>query len=116
MWHVSQRQTVTAVTLCADSSSEPQNTWPRRPTAGPGGNSHHWYQFALGGVLGRVTPIRQSRVTSSASAASSISWAPSGRRIEIPYGISDVFREADPPTTPPAPRAVFTSSPLRSPM
>ena len=41
-------------------------------------------------------------------------WAPSGGRIEIPYGISEVFRDADPPATPPAPRAVFTSSPLRS--
>ncbi len=45
-------------------------------------------------------------------------WAPSGPRIEIPYGISEVFRAAPPPAEapakPPAPRAVFTSSPLRS--
>ncbi len=41
-------------------------------------------------------------------------WAPCGERIEIPYGISDVFRTANPPETPPAPHAVFTSSPLRS--
>ena len=41
-------------------------------------------------------------------------WAPSGERIEIPYGISEVFRTATPPDAPPGPRAVFTSNPLRS--
>jgi glycosyltransferase involved in cell wall biosynthesis len=41
-------------------------------------------------------------------------WAPSGERIEIPYGISEVFRAATPPDSPPGPRAVFTSNPLRS--
>ena len=41
-------------------------------------------------------------------------WAPSGERIEIPYGISEVFRTVTPPDKPPAPRAVFTSNPLRS--
>ena len=41
-------------------------------------------------------------------------WAPSGGRIEIPYGISEVFLSAVPPAAPPAPRAIFTSNPLRS--
>jgi len=41
-------------------------------------------------------------------------WAPSGERIEIPYGISEVFRTATPPDAPPAPRALYTSNPLRS--
>jgi glycosyltransferase involved in cell wall biosynthesis len=41
-------------------------------------------------------------------------WAPCGERIEIPYGISEVFRTTTPPETPPPPRAMFTSSPLRS--
>jgi glycosyltransferase involved in cell wall biosynthesis len=41
-------------------------------------------------------------------------WAPSGGRRIIPYGISDLFRDTSPPDTPPAPRAVFTSNPMRS--
>ncbi len=41
-------------------------------------------------------------------------WAPSGARIEIPYGISEAFRAAPAPAAPPGPRAVFTSNPLRS--
>lgn len=41
-------------------------------------------------------------------------WAPSGERATIPYGISQEFLDAEPPHDPPAPRAVFTSSPLRS--
>ena len=40
-------------------------------------------------------------------------WAPSGPRIVIPYGISEAFREAPPPSNPPPPRAIFTSNPLR---
>lgn len=40
-------------------------------------------------------------------------WIPGPRRV-IPYGVADVFRCADPgPETPPPPRAVFTSNPLR---
>lgn len=40
-------------------------------------------------------------------------WAPGGRRVIIPLGIDDHFRTATPPAAPPAPRAVFTSNPLR---
>ena len=52
-------------------------------------------------------------------AASYPRWAPCGARVTIPYGISEVFRRAPPPSAPAsaasaAPRAVFTSSPLRS--
>lgn len=41
-------------------------------------------------------------------------WAPGGERIVIPYGIPDVFGKADTAASPPPPRAVFTSNPLRS--
>lgn len=41
-------------------------------------------------------------------------WAPSGPALLIPYGISRRFREAEPAATPPPPRAIFTSNPLRS--
>lgn len=41
-------------------------------------------------------------------------WAPGGRRVVIPYGIPDLFRKAPPGQGVPAPRAVFTSNPLRS--
>ncbi len=41
-------------------------------------------------------------------------WAPDGSRRTIPYGISEAFRTVTPAAAPPAPRAVFTSSPLRS--
>ena len=41
-------------------------------------------------------------------------WAPGGERIVIPYGISEDFCTAEPGGAPPAPRAVFTSNPLRS--
>ena len=41
-------------------------------------------------------------------------WAPGGDRIVIPYGIPDLFRTASPSSKVPAPRAVFTSNPLRS--
>ncbi|MBL6946413.1 MAG: glycosyltransferase family 4 protein [Rhodospirillales bacterium] len=41
-------------------------------------------------------------------------WAPEGGRIVIPYGLPDVFRKAKTASEPPAPRAVFTSNPLRS--
>ncbi len=40
-------------------------------------------------------------------------WAPSGDRLIIPYGIDPVFLEASRRPTP-APRAIFTSNPLRS--
>ena len=41
-------------------------------------------------------------------------WVPDGGRRVIPYGIPDLFRAATPLPAPPAPRAVFTSNPLRS--
>ena len=41
-------------------------------------------------------------------------WAPAGERIVIPYGIPEMFLAAEPAAGPPAPRAVFTSNPLRS--
>ncbi len=41
-------------------------------------------------------------------------WAPAGARLVIPYGIQDAFRTAAPAATPPGPRAIFTSNPLRS--
>lgn len=41
-------------------------------------------------------------------------WAPGGERIVIPYGIPDMFRDAEPASGVPGPRAVFTSNPLRS--
>jgi glycosyltransferase involved in cell wall biosynthesis len=47
-------------------------------------------------------------------AASYPRWAPAGGRAVIPYGISDAFMDVDGPVDPPPPRAVFTSSPLRS--
>lgn len=46
-------------------------------------------------------------------AATYPAWAPSGARIVIPLGISDEFRQASAPDSPPPPRAVFTSSPMR---
>ena len=47
-------------------------------------------------------------------AASYPRWAPCGDRVTIPYGIEEIFRAAAPPTAPPSPRALFTSSPMRS--
>ena len=41
-------------------------------------------------------------------------WAPGGERVVIPYGIPDIFCDAKLILTPPKPRAVFTSNPLRS--
>jgi hypothetical protein len=46
-------------------------------------------------------------------AASYPGWAPAGARRIIPYGISEVFRTAISPKTPPR-HAIFTSNPLRS--
>jgi len=42
------------------------------------------------------------------------SWAPGGPQVVIPYGLPDIFCQADPRPTAPPPRAVFTSNPLRS--
>ncbi len=41
-------------------------------------------------------------------------WAPGGERVVIPYGLPDIFCQAGLRGTPPLPRAVFTSNPLRS--
>lgn len=41
-------------------------------------------------------------------------WAPGGERKVIPYGLADMFRKAEASHDVPAPRAVFTSNPLRS--
>ena len=41
-------------------------------------------------------------------------WAPAGGRETIPYGISEPFLQTAAALTPPPPRAVFVSSPLRS--
>lgn len=40
-------------------------------------------------------------------------WAPGGPRIAIPLGVDDVFLKARPGDSPPPPRAIFTSNPLR---
>ncbi len=41
-------------------------------------------------------------------------WAPGAERVVIPYGLPDAFCGAEALDTPPPPRAVFTSNPLRS--
>jgi glycosyltransferase involved in cell wall biosynthesis len=41
-------------------------------------------------------------------------WGTGGKRVVIPYGITDVFRLAEPATGVPAARAIFVSNPLRS--
>jgi glycosyltransferase involved in cell wall biosynthesis len=41
-------------------------------------------------------------------------WMPGGERVVIPYGIPENFCYAEPLKLAPAPRAVFTSNPLRS--
>lgn len=65
--------------------------------------------------LWKLAVRRPSIVFSGAyHAASYPAWAPSGGHHIIPYGISDVFRQASPPDFPPPPCAIFTSSPLRS--
>ncbi len=40
-------------------------------------------------------------------------WMPSGGRVSIPYAIPEAFRHAQPLESPPPPRAIFTSNPLR---
>jgi len=41
-------------------------------------------------------------------------WAPGGQRIVIPYGLSEDFCATEAVSSPPGPKAVFTSNPLRS--
>ena len=41
-------------------------------------------------------------------------WAPGGDRVVIPYGMAEDFCHAQPLSSPPPPRAIFTSNPLRS--
>jgi len=53
-------------------------------------------------------------VTSGAYHAHSVPWwLPSGGRAVIPYALEEEFRHATPLAEPPAPRAIFTSNPLR---
>jgi glycosyltransferase involved in cell wall biosynthesis len=40
-------------------------------------------------------------------------WVPDGGRVTIPYGLPDLFCNADPADDVPGPRAIFTSNPLR---
>jgi glycosyltransferase involved in cell wall biosynthesis len=40
-------------------------------------------------------------------------WVPTGGRETIPYGLTELFRHAEPRMTAPPPRAIFTSNPLR---
>lgn len=47
-------------------------------------------------------------------AASCPFWVPTGGRHVIPYGIDEVFRTATSADSPPPPRVVFTSNPMRS--
>jgi glycosyltransferase involved in cell wall biosynthesis len=51
-------------------------------------------------------------VTGIYHAATILDWLPSGGCEIIPYGVLEHFRTA-PPREPPAPRAIFTSNPLR---
>jgi glycosyltransferase involved in cell wall biosynthesis len=40
-------------------------------------------------------------------------WAPTGGRAVIPHGISEQFRQVTPAPSPPPPRALFVSNPMR---
>jgi glycosyltransferase involved in cell wall biosynthesis len=61
----------------------------------------------------RIAWYRPLLVATGAYHASTIpTWLPDGGRAVIPYGVLDGFRHAE-PREPPAPRAVFTSNPLR---
>jgi glycosyltransferase involved in cell wall biosynthesis len=61
----------------------------------------------------RIAWYRPLLVATGAYHASTIpGWLPDGGRAVIPYGVLDRFRYAS-PRKPPAPRAVFTSNPLR---
>ncbi|HUZ73855.1 MAG TPA: glycosyltransferase [Stellaceae bacterium] len=64
-----------------------------------------------------VWPLLRHRpiiVTTGAYHAATVPWwLPSGGRVVIPYGVAAPFRVMRPPRTPPPPRAIFTSNPLR---
>jgi hypothetical protein len=61
----------------------------------------------------RIAWYRPLLVTTGAYHASTVPvWLIDGGRTVIPYGVLDQFRHAE-PREPPAPRAVFTSNPLR---
>jgi len=63
--------------------------------------------------LWRLARYRPTLVVTGAYHAATIPrWLPCGRREIIPYGVLDRFRSAS-PREPPAPRAIFTSNPLR---
>jgi glycosyltransferase involved in cell wall biosynthesis len=64
--------------------------------------------------LARMLYFRPTVVFSGGYHASTLPiWAPTGGRAVIPYGISDLFRTAAPAGSPPPPRALFVSNPLR---
>jgi glycosyltransferase involved in cell wall biosynthesis len=64
-------------------------------------------------LLLRIAWYRPLLVATGAYHASTIpGWLLDGGRTVIPYGVLDRFRHAE-PREPPAPRAVFTSNPLR---
>ena len=46
-------------------------------------------------------------------AATYPAWAPGGSRVAIALGVDDVFLKSRPAASPPPPRAIFTSNPLR---
>ena len=48
-----------------------------------------------------------------AHAATYPAWAPGGPRVAIPLGVDDAFLKMRPAQSPPQPRAIFTSNPLR---
>lgn len=61
----------------------------------------------------RLAWYRPVVVTTGAYHASTVpAWLAAGERVVIPYGVLDRFRHAE-PREPPAPRAVFTSNPMR---
>jgi glycosyltransferase involved in cell wall biosynthesis len=65
--------------------------------------------------LSKLWRYRPAIVFSGAHHAASLpAWVPAGRRVTIPYGISECFLRAPASAVVPPPRAVFTSSPLRS--
>jgi glycosyltransferase involved in cell wall biosynthesis len=77
---------------------------------------HNPARYLLKGrYLARLAWWRPTIVFSGAYHASTYpAWAPSGGRLIIPYGVPDLFRGAAPRGEAPPPRAIFTSSPLRS--
>ena len=64
--------------------------------------------------LWRLWKVRPAIVFSGPYHASTFpSWAPSGNKVVIPYGIAEEFRAAQERPSVPGPRAIFTSNPKR---